>query len=465
MDRLVSRLQSYIPRSLANPLAADLDSALRAGRTQDFMRLMDVFQARLYSQFLKEYHHESFSRLLALKLCNLAIAKYHFRKGHSVLVSRPFQLTVDPANACQLGCPGCVHSTNPEYAHQFDWPRSTLPLDVYERFLDDAGPFAFCASLYNYGEPLLHKRFADFVRLSKRYLLFTTTSTNLSMPVLDTDAIVASGLDRMVLSIDGTTQDVYERYRKKGRLDLVLENVRKLVASKKALGYRTPYLVWQFLTFEHNANQVNEAIGMAREIGVNEILVHTPFGVEHDDPGVRVAQVRKRGSHVFDRWTGSWCSPSRRKNAEDIAPQIQQLFDSSWEQRWRLKGEREEGGGSGSVQTCSWLYQNVTIDGAARIMPCCMSPDKSDKKLVFANFPGGDLVNSSMAELARLAFADRKKYDEAVRLSSVDRQPYCARCSETPAPYGLANVSGDIRALDEKGTVPRALRWSLTNWA
>lgn len=169
------------------------------------MRSMDSFQAKVYARLLREYGAEPFSQLLALKLCNLAVARYHFLNRHSVLISKPFQVTVDPTNACQLGCPGCVHSLNPAYAGQFDWPQLTLSVDAFDRLMEQADPFAFCGSLYNYGDPLLHKRFADFVRASKKYLLFTQTSTNLSMPLLDTDNIVASGLDRIVLSIDGTT--------------------------------------------------------------------------------------------------------------------------------------------------------------------------------------------------------------------------------------------------------------------
>lgn len=429
------------------------------------MRSMDSFQAKVYARLLREYGAEPFSQLLALKLCNLAVARYHFLNRHSVLISKPFQVTVDPTNACQLGCPGCVHSLNPAYAGQFDWPRLTLSVDVFDRFMEQAGPFAFCGSLYNYGEPLLHKRFADFVRASKKYLLFTQTSTNLSMPLLDTDNIVASGLDRIVLSIDGTTQDAYERYRKKGRLELVLGNVRKLVASKKALGSPTPYLVWQFLTFKHNAHETDAAIRMARQLGVNEILVETPFGVEHDDPGIHAVTVKQRGTYTLIRWNGNWCSPERRKAIEQIAPQVRGLFEYSWEQRFHDTEGSADDESRPAAETCGWLYQNVTLDGASRIMPCCMSPDKSEKRLVFANFTDGEIVNLPMAKLARLAFANRQAYDGRIQSVPPSQRPYCAQCTESPRAYGLANVSGDIRAIDENHAVPRSVTWALTDWS
>jgi hypothetical protein len=386
------------------------------------------------------------------------------------LLSAPFQLKVDTANACQLACPACVHTSNEDYAARFDWPRTTLQLDLYDQFLDRLGPFAFYASIYNYGEPLLNKRFPEFVQHSKKYLLCVATSTNLSMPLADTDSIVASGLDKMVLSIDGATQETYARYRRKGKLDLVLENVRNLVASKKRLGVESPYLVWQFLTFEHNAHEVDAAIRMARELGVNEINVVTPFAVDTDDPGIRAVTIRRRGRYTFAAWDGRWCSRARRQAVAQIAPRVEALFNRSWESRLH------ESGGSGEAShpqssTCDWLYHNITLDGAARLMPCCMAPDKQDKFLVFERLSAGggdgakDWINSPMARLARLSFQNRKAYEAEVVQMAREDQPFCARCKETPKTYGLANVAADIRNLDENRILPRPLQWALAQWA
>ena len=58
------------------------------------------------------------------------------------------------------------------------------------------------------------------------------------------EAVVRSGLDTMIVSLDGVTQDVYEQYRVAGRLDRVLDNLRLLVETKRRLGVETPYLEW-----------------------------------------------------------------------------------------------------------------------------------------------------------------------------------------------------------------------------
>jgi hypothetical protein len=112
------------------------------------------------------------------------------------------------------------------------------------------------------------------------------------------------------------------------------------------------------------------------------------------------------------------------------------------------------------------LYQNITIDGAARIMPCCMAPGKDEKQLVWTTFDSQsrDLVNPPLARLARLAFADPELYRETVQAMPDARQPFCAKCRENPKTYGLANVAGDIRALDSNRSIQSSLRWALTNW-
>src|SRR5688572_20866923 len=309
-----------------------LDTAVAPGISKgDCAQFLDAFQAEAYERISSRYHDPTHAMLLALKLTNLAAGRYHQRSRHSTLFSHPVLLMVDPANACQLGCPGCVHTTNDSYAAQFDWPRKTLPIETYEGFLDRFGPFAFSVALYNYGEPLLNKRFAEIVRRSRQYLLHTLTSTNLSMPLDSAEAIVESGLDYMVLSIDRATQPVYERYRRGGNLRLVLENLRKLVAAKKALRSATPCLTWQFLTFEHNHHELGKARRLAAEIGVNQFHVATPFGVEADDPSIRPVRYPEEGMHVVRSEQES--NGSRPGRISEQAGAIEKAFRMSWQMR------------------------------------------------------------------------------------------------------------------------------------
>jgi MoaA/NifB/PqqE/SkfB family radical SAM enzyme len=381
---------------------------------------------------------------------------------------------VDPANACQLGCPGCVHSTNQPWVrlYDFDWPRETLSVQTYDAFLENFGPFAISAVLYNYGEPLLNKRFHEIVRSSKDWLLYTMTSTNLSMPLHNAQAIVASGLDYMILSIDGTTQSVYEMFRRNGDLALVLENVRKLVSAKRSAGSTTPYLVWQFLTFEHNQHQTEEAIRMAKELGVNQINVVTPFEVNTDAPSIHAVKSPYDGEHIFEGWDRRWFTPTFCTGMKSRAKAIDAAFSKSWQMRFyeasRTDSSAPEAG------TCWWLYYNVTLDGAGRIMPCCMVPFRAEtnkRNLVFADFKYGqqpsalEIINSPMAVMARESFVDRPGYERNAASCGANGKPYCAECSEKPVPpYSMLHVREEIRTIDWSCAIPADVIDSLTAW-
>ncbi len=430
--------------------------ALRSGVPKEqAAAYLDQFQQATFSALMDQYGDATFAQVLALKLANLAAARYHLVNRHSVLFSHPVVLRVDPANACQLACPGCVHSENNVHAGVFDWPSTTLSVDTHDAWLTRLGPFAFCAVLFNYGEPLLNKRFAEIVRRSKEYLLYTMTSTNLSLPLNNEDAIVASGLDRMILSIDGTSQETYGRYRRKGDLDLIFKNVCALAAAKKRVGSRTPYLVWQFLTFEHNQHQTQDAMRLGRELGVNELRVATPFSVEWDDPTIHAVTSPDEGTYVFDGWDGKWCSSALRSGARKQAAAIDAAFSQSWTARFESVSASEDRAAPHSL-TCWWLYYNLTLDGAGRILPCCMAPNTQEKKLVFTKLRSNesrgalDLVNSDMATMARQAFADPVGYNDRASKVPADGRPYCATCAEKPAsPYNQVNIRNDIRAMDE----------------
>ena len=111
----------------------------------------------------------------------------------------------------------------------------------------------------------------------------TSLSTSLSVQRFEPHAYVESGVDFMVLSIDGATQPVYERFRRNGDLELVLSNVRRLVDAKRELRKRTPAWSWNILAFEHNAHEIPLAARMARQLGVNQFRVVNPFDITWDE--------------------------------------------------------------------------------------------------------------------------------------------------------------------------------------
>lgn len=432
-----------------------------------FFQSLDRFQTNLFETLVETYHDDTFCKLLALKVSNLFASEYHFHHRHSKISSNPIELLIDPSNGCQLRCPGCVHSSNKSCADLFDWPRLTLPFERYSDFLDRFGIFASAAALYNYGEPLLHKKFAEMVRLAKQYLLFTMTSTNFSLKC-DIENLVLSGLDCLLLSIDGASQETYQQYRRRGNFEIIIDNIAKIVEAKKRLGKDKPYLVWLYLTFEHNVEEIDQAIEMAEQLGMNEIYISTPFDVSWDDPTIKVVNSPKQGRIIFKPINLYSYTAEERNAVSQRATQIEMAFKESWCERLLKMGQIEEPSHQ-TASTCRWLYHNLTMDGASRIMPCCAAPtvDKGDKNLVYAQFdnPNTDVINSKNAVLSRHAFADPDTFKASTANMNTMDLPYCTNCKAQPAPPYNFDVATYVHALDIQNIISPTIYTELNQCA
>ena len=382
-----------------------------------FLQLLESSKRPLFEQILARLDSPLAAKALTLKALNTALAQFHFVARSSHLFSSPLGLVVDPINNCNLACPGCVHSTRAVNERLFDWNSGMLSEARFLALLRQYGPCALEIMLCNYGEPLMNPLTPQFIRIARSYLMRTGLSTNMTPRRFDAQAYVDSGLDFMTVSLDGATQSVYEKYRRKGDLESAFRNIRSLIAARHASGRRTPIVSWQFLVFEHNAHEIGPAIEIARQLGIDQFVVAIPFDVSWDQPGIRPApNVEPRVIHFTgasdERLIENW-------PAELRAQDIEQAFAANWGRHSApAAGERSE-------HTCQWLYRNLVMDANGRVLPCCAAP-KPGVDLVFDRFeePPTDSFNSTKFQLARTYFANPQAY-AAVK---TEPGPYCVNC-------------------------------------
>ena len=176
----------------------------------------------------------------------------------------PAALSIEPTTTCNLRCPHC-----PSGLRSFTRPEGKLDPGLYRDVIDQLeGDLAYLL-LYFQGEPFLHPQFTELVRYASEKNIYTATSTN--GHYLDEQtavSVVRSGLDRLIISLDGLTQDVYEKYRVGGKIRKVLEGIDHLTAAKRKLKSRKPYIIIQFLAFSHNLHQLPEIKKLARRMKV-----------------------------------------------------------------------------------------------------------------------------------------------------------------------------------------------------
>lgn len=179
----------------------------------------------------------------------------------------PFSISVEPTTSCNLRCPEC-----PSGLRSFSRPTGMLTLDTYQQIVDELADYLIYLILYFQGEPYLNRQLFDFIRYASERRVYTAISTNAHyLTPTNARKTVESGLSRLIISIDGTTQETYQNYRIGGKLEKVLEGTRNLIEAKKELKSQTPYTIFQFLVVKPNEHQINEVNALAKEYGVDYV--------------------------------------------------------------------------------------------------------------------------------------------------------------------------------------------------
>ena len=147
-------------------------------------------------------------------------------------------------------------------------------MDLFRKMTDEMKSHVAYMNFYFQGEPFLHPRLTEMIRYAHEQNIYTSTSTNAHY--LDAEMakrVVESGLDRMIISIDGTTQETYQAYRVGGTLSKVIEGTKNIIAAKKKMKSRTPEIVFQFLVVKPNEHQVEDVKRLATELGVDDVVL------------------------------------------------------------------------------------------------------------------------------------------------------------------------------------------------
>ena len=175
---------------------------------------------------------------------------------------KPASMSIEPTTSCNLGCPEC-----PSGLKQFTRPTGKIDMELHKKLLNQINKSVFYINYYFQGEPFLHPRFLDLIKEAKRSRIYTSTSSNVHfISPKKALEIVDSGLDRLIISIDGLTQKTYEQYRVNGKLSRVLQASQYLVEAKKERGSATPHLIFQFLAVKPNEHEIPKVFELASEL-------------------------------------------------------------------------------------------------------------------------------------------------------------------------------------------------------
>ncbi|MDX2149905.1 MAG: radical SAM protein [Bryobacteraceae bacterium] len=269
-------------------------------------------------------------------------ANWELLAGTSEVKARPLKLTFDPTNVCQLRCPLC-----PTGLQAQDRDKGHAQIHLLEHLLDEVGDHVFFMDFFNWGEPLLNPRIEDFIRIAHSKKIVTSLSTNLSLPLSDDRIrrLVGSGLNEIIVSLDGASAGTYATYRREGRFDLVIDNMRRIIQEKRRLGHSWPMMTWQYLVFRFNEHEIPLAQRMAEEMGVDRITFRAPFLDVDRFPLPQEDRVQIQGWQPKEPLFQIHSAPP-----ESYAPKSR----------------------------CGWHYMSSAINYDGTVAPCCTTFEKRD---------------------------------------------------------------------------------------
>jgi len=277
----------------------------------------------------------------------------------------PMSISFEPTTACNLRCPEC-----PSGLRSFTRPTGHLPDALFRQTIDQLAPTLTYLLFYFQGEPYLHPRFLEHVQYAAQKGIYTATSTNGHyLDEARARKTIESGLHRLIISIDGATQETYAQYRIGGQLSKVLQGTRTLVQLKKAMKSTTPHIIFQCLVVKPNEHQVKTIKQMARELGVNE--------------------VRFKTAQIYDYENGSPLIPTQAKYS-----------------RYKLLPNGQYAIKNKLLNHCWKMWHSAVITWNGTVVPCCFDKDATHQvgqlgKSTFKQIWQGPAYNAFRSTLLR----------------------------------------------------------------
>lgn len=213
------------------------------------------------------------------RFSNLVHVHWDIWCGKTITGSMPYIFVFEVTNVCNLKCPFCLTGKGISGGREV---RHTS-FDEAKRIIDAVSDYIYLLQLYTWGEPLLNKEIIKIIEYAKRKNMYVMLSTNATaMTPAYNERLLNSGIDYIMVAIDGGSDETYEKYRVGGNYTKVLANVKDLISQKKTRRLDHLFVEWQFIVFRHNEHEVKNTEKMAYDIGINK-FTPLPAYVENED--------------------------------------------------------------------------------------------------------------------------------------------------------------------------------------
>lgn len=260
-------------------------------------------------------------KLTFKKIFNLlySFASYFFKASRSG--KYPIMMNFELWNECNESCVFCRSAegiiTDPSLPDRVI-SKGKININLFKKLVNESSEYLILSVPYINGEPLLSKNIYECIKYSSEKNIGSLIATNgIILNEKNIHQLIDSDIDLIKIHISGMTNEIHNIEHRKGKVDQILENIKKLVEIKKIRNHRS-IIMLDYILYEHNKHQLNDAKQFAKNFGL-------VFNIR---PGVNTGLEHIEKSHQLD-----------------------------------LK--------SLSGKSCVWPYTILTIDWDGSLYPCC----------------------------------------------------------------------------------------------
>lgn len=248
----------------------------------------------------------SISRIWNLILLQYFFLLSYFFKIHKTTIFPSF-VSIEPTNICNLQCPECPTGNNSSTVE-----KGKISLELLQKIIPQLSKKTIFVNLYFQGEPFIHENLAELIRIISKHKMISSISTNAHFITKENaEAIVQSGLTKIIVSLDGYNQETYEIYRKNGSFEKVLQGLEYLKKAKETYKSNLPLIELQCLLFKHTEHHTSEIKAIGKKYSVDIVTFKT--AQFYDLENKHLIPDKKNSRYTFKNDTLELQKPIRNK--------------------------------------------------------------------------------------------------------------------------------------------------------
>jgi MoaA/NifB/PqqE/SkfB family radical SAM enzyme len=196
----------------------------------------------------------------------------------------PTVVQIEPTNICNLKCPLCPHNRiSSDGKRHLSFKEFKYIIDKFD--------YRTRIFLTKFGEPFLNPEVFRIIDYAKNKGHNICLSSNFDIDKSIIKDIAKSRLDKILISLDGFSQESNSKYRIGSNFNNIKGNMLYLNQLKRDQNLPPLSITWQYLVNKYNENEITNASMFAKENGIS--IEFSNMGLAEDLPEYNSGDLEK----------------------------------------------------------------------------------------------------------------------------------------------------------------------------